>query len=436
MRVTVVGTGYVGLVAGACFADSGNQVFCLDVDPGKIERLKRAEIPIYEPGLDLIVARNLQTKRIRFTTDYAQAIQGAEVIFLAVGTPPLPSGEPDLSFLRSAVHSIGKNLSASAVLVNKSTVPVGTHRLVAEWLKEVTDLQCPVVSNPEFLKEGTAVEDFLKPDRVIIGTTDDEAYRKMAELYSSFVRQGNPILRMDPVSAELAKYASNAFLAARISFMNELAILCERVGGDVEEVRRGMSADVRIGRHFLYAGAGYGGSCFPKDVSALLSTARKMNLPLDVVSAAESANARQKGLLARKVRARFGENLAGLTFAVWGVSFKPNTDDIREAPALTIIDELTRSGARVRAYDPVAMENASRHFQGNDSVEFIGEAYRALEQADALLLVTEWNEFRNPDFGLIRESLKQPVVFDGRNIWNPKQMRDLGFEYSAVGRGR
>jgi UDPglucose 6-dehydrogenase len=432
MRIAIVGTGYVGLVAGAAFADTGNEVICLDVDQKKIDALKRGEIPIYEPGLETLVRRGTAEGRLRFTTSYAEAIGTAEIIFLAVGTPPTASGEPDLRYLKAAAEEIARTMTGYRIVVNKSTVPIGSHKVVAEWMQPYTKHPFDVVSNPEFLKEGSALDDFLKPDRVVIGTESEEVYLRMADLYGPFVRQGNPILWMDPVSAEITKYACNAFLATRISFMNELAVLTEKMGGDIEEVRRGMSSDVRIGRHFLYAGVGYGGSCFPKDVQALMATARKQDVPMGVVTAAEEANARQKRHLAKLVKGHFGANLSGKTFGVWGLAFKPNTDDMREAPSITIIEELVAAGAKVRAFDPVAIQNAQSILGGKAT--FTSGAYAAADGADALLLVTEWNEFRHPDFARIKASLRQPVIFDGRNLYNRTQLRDLGFTYYGIGR--
>lgn len=432
MKVAVIGTGYVGLVAGACFADSGHHVICVDIDEKKTEALKRGEIPIYEPGLETLVERALKQNRISFTTSTKEAVQASEIIFLAVGTPPTPTGEPDLSYLKAAAEEIGRSMNGTKIIVNKSTVPIGSHNTVADWMKPFTKYEFDVVSNPEFLKEGTAVEDFLKPDRVVIGTMKKEAYDKMAELYAPFVRQGNPVIWMDPVSAEITKYACNAFLATRISFMNELSQLCEKVGGDIESIRKGMATDVRIGKHFLYAGPGYGGSCFPKDVQALMATGRREGVALEIVNAAETANARQKKHLVNKVKKHFGENLSGKTFALWGLAFKPNTDDMREAPALTIIEGLLKAGAKVRAFDPVATESARKYLES--SITYCENETDALQGADALLLVTEWNEFKNPDFELVKSLLKQPVIFDGRNIYNPQTLRAKGFTYYGIGR--
>jgi UDPglucose 6-dehydrogenase len=434
MNISVIGTGYVGLVAGACFADNGNQVVCVDNDPAKIEALKKGVIPIFEPGLDTLVKRGVNEGRLSFTTSTADAVRASDIVFLAVGTPPLPSGEPDLSFLRAAAEEIARSMNGPKLVVNKSTVPIGSHRTVAEWMSRHTKHPVEVVSNPEFLKEGTAVDDFLKPDRVVIGTDSPEAFRKMAELYGPFVRQGNPILQMDPTSAEMTKYACNSFLAARISFMNELSQLCERLGGDVELVRRGMTTDERIGKHFLYPGVGYGGSCFPKDVQALLATARKADVRMGIVAAAEEANERQKRALPAKVKAHFGGCLKNCVIAVWGLAFKPNTDDLREAPSLTIIEELLSAGAKVRAFDPVALENAKNHFKGR--IELLASAPEAARGADALVVLTEWNEFKNPSWDKLKLSMRAPVVFDGRNIYNPATLRGQGYTYFGIGRAK
>ena len=433
MKIAVIGTGYVGLVAGACFSDTGNEVFCVDNDASKIEKLKKGVIPIYEPGLETLVHRNFGLGRLKFTTSITEAVQAAEVIFMAVGTPPLPNGEPDLRYLEQASYDIGQAMNGYKLIVNKSTVPIGSHMTVAGWISTKTKHPFDVASNPEFLKEGSALDDFLKPDRVVIGTTKKEVYEKMVELYGPFVRQGNPIIWMDPVSAEITKYACNSFLATRISFMNELAQLCEGVGGDVELVRKGMATDVRIGKHFLYAGAGYGGSCFPKDVQALLAKARREDVPMGIIEAAENANMRQKKHLVKRVAAHFGKDLSKHTFAVWGIAFKPNTDDIREAPALTIIDELLALGAKVRTYDPVAMDNA-KEIVKNPGVTFCKDAYDTVQGASAVLLVTEWNEFRQVDLARVKALLKTPVLFDGRNIYDPEMIKKQGFTYFGIGR--
>lgn len=434
MRVAVIGTGYVGLVAGACFADTGNDVVCVDIDAGKVERLKKGEIPIYEPGLDGLVRRGIEKHHLQFTTSYADAVSKSDIIFLAVQTPPLPSGEPDTQYLKLAAESVGAHMNGYKIIVNKSTVPIGSHLVVRDWIASKTKHPFDVASNPEFLKEGTAVDDFLHPDRVVIGTENEEVFHKMSDLYGPFVRQGNPIVHMDTVSAEITKYACNAFLATRISFMNELSRLCEKVGGDIEDVRKGMSNDVRIGKHFLYAGVGYGGSCFPKDVKALIATGKRYESDFSIVHSAEEANEKQKHHLVHQITAAFGADLNGKTFGVWGLAFKPNTDDMREAPSLTIIHELLSRGAKVKAFDPVATDNA-RGIIGS-KIQYCKNAYEATEGADAILLVTEWNDFKHVDFTRVRLGMKKPVLFDGRNIYNPKKMMEQGFSYYAIGRGK
>lgn len=455
MKIAVIGTGYVGLVAGACFADTGNDVICVDKDARKVEALRAGEIPIYEPGLDTVVRRGAAQKRLQFTTDTAMAVRAAEVIFLAVGTPSQANGEPDMRYVKAAAEEIGQamtqNKTGYRIIVNKSTVPVGSHATVREWVASKTVEPFDVASNPEFLKEGAAVDDFMKPDRVVIGTEKESVYQKMAELYAPFVRQGNPVLWMDPLSAEITKYACNSFLATRISFMNEIAGLCERVGADVEMIRKGMATDPRIGKHFLYAGVGYGGSCFPKDIDAMLTTGRKFEAPLSIVAAARQANDRQKKHLLERVRGHFGGTLSGKSFAFWGLAFKPNTDDVREAPALVMIEALLREGARVRAFDPVATETSRQALAATSvaaqvatQVHFCASPYEALEGADALLVVTEWNEFRQPDFAKMKALLRPtksaasgktaPAVFDGRNVFDPARMKELGFHYYGIGR--
>jgi UDPglucose 6-dehydrogenase len=434
MRIAIIGTGYVGLVAGACFADTGNTVYCVDKDAAKIEGLRRGVIPIFEPGLETLVERGVANDLLYFTTSTSEAVKGCDVIFLAVGTPALPNGDSDMQYLKAASEEVGSALTGHCLIVNKSTVPIGCHQIVADWMHAKTHHPFDVVSNPEFLKEGTAIDDFLKPDRVVIGTRDKDVYAKMAELYAPFVRQGNPVLWMDPISAEITKYACNAFLATRISFMNELSGLCDHVGGDIEEVRKGMTTDVRIGKHFLYAGAGYGGSCFPKDVQALISTARKADVPMSIVAAAEEANLRQKKYLVKLIQNHFKESLQGKVFGMWGLAFKPNTDDMREAPSLTVIAELLKAGAQVKVYDPVATETA-RAVLGA-SVSYCDSSYDALADVDALLILTEWNEFRNPDFTKMKATMKATTIFDGRNLFDPNQMRARGFVYYGIGRGR
>jgi UDPglucose 6-dehydrogenase len=438
MKVAIVGTGYVGLVAGVCFAETGNDVICVDIDPQKVARLQRGEPTIYEPGLKELMTRNQEEKRLHFTTNLAEAVTKSSVIFLAVGTPSSTDGSADLTAVLKVAADIGSAMNGYKVVVNKSTVPVGTAKKVRDIIRTKTKENFDVVSNPEFLKEGSAIDDFLKPDRVVIGTDSDEAWNMMKELYEPFVRQGNPIIRMNNLSAEMTKYAANAMLATKISFINEIALLCDRVGADVESVRAGITSDVRIGRHFLYPGPGYGGSCFPKDVKALLKTGKEAGLSMKVVGAAEEANERQKMVLGEKIVQHFGPALKGKTIAVWGLAFKPNTDDMREAPSLVLIDALLKAGAKVQAYDPIAHETAPQALQqlGTDLTNFrlTDSDYGALEGADALALVTEWNEFRNPDFDKIKSLLKAPVVFDGRNIWKPDSLKKRGFQYFGIGR--
>ncbi|MEJ6006662.1 UDP-glucose/GDP-mannose dehydrogenase family protein [Paucibacter sp. AS339] len=440
MKVTAIGTGYVGLVTGACLAEMGNHVVCLDVNEEKIRVLNAGEIPIHEPGLLEIVRRNVAAGRLQFTTDVDLAVHHGSIMFIGVGTPPDEDGSADLQYVLAAARSIGSRMTDYKVIVDKSTVPVGTadrvREAVAEELaKRGSNLAFAVVSNPEFLKEGAAVEDFLKPDRIIVGSDDEQATLFMRALYSPFTRNHDRMIVMDLRSAEFTKYAANAMLATRISFMNEMALLAEKVGADIELVRRGIGSDPRIGYSFLYAGAGYGGSCFPKDVKALVQAAQGEGIPLRVLTAVEEANERQKMLLVDKVVARFGADLSGRCFALWGLAFKPNTDDMREAPALVIVRELLGRGATVAAYDPVAMLEARRILGDLDGLRFCERAEQVLEGADALLLVTEWKEFKSPDFDLIKTSLKQPVVFDGRNQYEPSLMKALGIEHYGIGRG-
>jgi UDPglucose 6-dehydrogenase len=430
MKIAVVGTGYVGLVAGTCLAESGNEVTCVDVDARKIEALRRGELPIYEPGLEELLHRNLKARRLHFTSEMA-AVGPAQVVFIAVGTPEGENGDADVQHVLSAAEQVGRALRHYTVVVDKSTVPVGTADKVREVIARVTDVEFDVVSNPEFLKEGAALEDFLKPDRVVIGADSERARKLMGQLYAPFVRTENPILYMDTRSAELTKYAANAMLATRISFMNDIACLCEKVGADVEMVRKGMGADRRIGYPFLHPGIGYGGSCFPKDVKALVATAREFGLELDLLRAVERTNARQKKLLVQKAVKHFGE-VADRTFAVWGLSFKPKTDDMREAPSVEIIEGLLGKGARVQVHDPVAGAVAQKYF-GN-RVRYAPSCYAAAEGADALFLVTEWNEFRRPDLKRLKELMKTPVLFDGRNVLDPQQVREEGFTYYGIGR--
>jgi UDPglucose 6-dehydrogenase len=439
MKITVIGTGYVGLVAGACLAEVGNDVACLDVDARKIEMLCAGEIPIHEPGLEPLVTRNAAAGRLRFTTDVAEAVRFGRLQLIAVGTPPDEDGAADLEHVVAAAQGIGRYMDGHRVVVDKSTVPVGTadrvrRAIAAELAARGVSLPFAVVSNPEFLKEGAAVEDFMRPDRIIIGTDDEEAARVMRALYSPFQRNRERLIVMDVRSAELTKYAANAMLATRISFMNELANLAERVGADIELVRRGIGADPRIGYHFLYPGVGYGGSCFPKDVKALVRTGLDAGLSLDVLAAVERANEAQKRVLSRKIVGRFGENLSGRRFAVWGLAFKPGTDDMREAPSRVLIEDLLARGAGVSAYDPAAMAEARRIF--GDAIAFADSPLAALDGADALAVVTEWKEFRSPDFGELRARLRAPVIFDGRNLYEPSDVAREGLEYYPVGRAQ
>jgi UDPglucose 6-dehydrogenase len=432
VKVAVVGTGYVGLVVGSCLAETGNDVVCADLDGDKIEGLRRGEIPIYEPGLQPLVESNLREGRLSFTTDVGAAVESAEVIFIAVGTPPDEDGSADLKHVLDVARTIGDHMVASKVVITKSTVPVGTAARVRAEIASRTAVPFHVCSNPEFLKEGAAVDDFMKPDRVVVGVDSDEAAEVLRELYAPFVRTGNPILFMDIPSAEVTKYAANAMLATRISFMNQIAELCERVGADVSQVRKGIGSDGRIGPAFLFPGPGYGGSCFPKDVQALIRTGEDVGVPLDVLRAVEDVNRRQKGLLAHKLMGVLGSDLAGHTVAVWGLAFKAQTDDMRESPAIDLIETLLAAGARVRAHDPEALRTARRVFA--DRVEYYGNAYDALEDASALVIVTEWFEYRNPNFGRMKAAMKSPLVVDGRNLYRPERMRQLEFSYLSLGR--
>ncbi|MGQ0506334.1 MAG: UDP-glucose dehydrogenase family protein [Myxococcaceae bacterium] len=431
MRLSIIGSGYVGLVAGTCFADSGNDVICVDIDARKIAALQKGEIPIYEPGLEELIEKNARDGRLTFTTDLAAAVSVSQVVFIAVGTPEGETGDADLRYVLEAAKQIGQAMKQYTVVVDKSTVPVGTADKVRETIAQVTTQEFDVVSNPEFLKEGAALDDFLKPDRVVIGASTDRARKLMGELYAPFVRTENPILYMDPRSAELTKYAANAMLATRISFMNDIAALCDRVGADVDFVRKGMGSDARIGYPFLFPGIGYGGSCFPKDVKALVATARDFGIEFDLLRAVERTNERQKKSLVAKAVKHFGD-LSGKTFAVWGLAFKPKTDDMREAPAIEVIEGLIGKGAKVICHDPVAEHVAKRSFK--DRVRYAAAPYEALPGADALFLLTEWNEFRHPDFERMKSLMKSPVVFDGRNIYDPRLMREKGFTYYGIGR--
>jgi len=439
LKITVVGAGYVGLVTGACFAEVGNEVLCLDVDAAKIRTLEAGGIPIYEPGLLEVVKRNRAAGRLRFTTDLEQAVRFGTVQCIAVGTPPGEDGSADLKYVLEAARNIGRRMTEYRVVVDKSTVPVGTADKVrgaisAELAKRGVGIAFAVVSNPEFLKEGAAVEDFMRPDRVVVGADDPHAIQIMRALYAPFQRNHERFLLMDVRSAELTKYAANAMLATRISFMNELANLAERLGADIEEVRKGMGSDPRIGYHFLYAGAGYGGSCFPKDVQALIRTAEEAGGTLPVLEAVEQVNAAQKKVLATKILARFGGTLFGRRIAVWGLAFKPNTDDMREAPSRVLIEELLANGATVSAYDPVAMPAAKSVLSGLAGIEYAASPLEALDGADALAVVTEWQEFRSPDFQAIRARLKTPAIFDGRNLYDPNELKRFGLEYYPIGR--
>ena len=441
MKVSIIGTGYVGLVTGACLADVGNHVLCFDVDERKIGMLRRGEIPIFEPGLKEIVRANMASGRLAFSTDPREGALFARVQMIAVGTPPGEDGSADLSYVLAAARAIAQHMDGPRVIVDKSTVPVGTADRVRAAVAETLSARgarhgFSIVSNPEFLKEGAAVEDFMRPDRIVIGAEDPEAIAAMRELYAPFQRNHERIQMMDIRSAELTKYAANAMLATRISFMNELALLAEKLGADIEHVRIGIGSDPRIGYHFLYPGAGYGGSCFPKDVSALLRTASECGIDLKVVRAVDEANERQKGVLAEKIVHRFGDGLAGRRFALWGLAFKPNTDDMREAPSRVVVDALMRRGAQVCAFDPVAMDEARKIYAGVAHVQFAATAMEAAQGADALVIMTEWKAFRSPDFDELRRALKQPVIFDGRNLYEPAVAAAQGFEYHAIGRGR
>ena len=439
MKVTVVGTGYVGLVTGACLSEMGNHVVCLDVDERKIRILNDGGIPIHEPGLKEIVQRNVAAGRLQFTTDIAAAVAHGTLQFIGVGTPPDEDGSADMRYVEAAATNIGRHMTDYKVIVDKSTVPVGTADRVREAVRAALaarglTMEFAVVSNPEFLKEGAAVEDCMRPDRIVIGADDERAILLMRALYTPFMRNHDRLMLMDVRSAEFTKYAANAMLATRISFMNELALLAEKVGADIEHVRKGIGSDPRIGTHFLYPGTGYGGSCFPKDVKALLHTGRENGVALGVLAAVEAANERQKHVLVDKIVERYGEDLSGRTFAIWGVAFKPNTDDMRDAPSRVIVAELARRGARLQAYDPVAMDEARRVLHDVAGLNFAASQADALAGADALVVVTEWKEFRNPDFDAIKATLKAPVIFDGRNIYEPAFMRTLGIEYSSIGR--
>jgi UDPglucose 6-dehydrogenase len=432
VNISVIGTGYVGLVVGACLAETGNSVCCVDIDARKIDGLKQNILPIYEPALDSLVERNQDESRLTFTTNLREAIEPAEVVFIAVGTPPGEDGSADLKYVLQVAALIGRHMTREQVVVTKSTVPVGSAKKVAAEIAKEAKFPFHICSNPEFLKEGAAVEDFMRPDRVVLGIESEQARRVMTDLYAPFVRTGKPILVMDIASAEMTKYAANGMLATRISFMNELANLCEKLGASVDLVRKGMGTDSRIGQSFLFAGPGYGGSCFPKDVKALVRTAMECGSPLQVLAAVESANERQKKVLAEKVKQALGGKLSGRRIALWGLAFKPGTDDMREAPSLTLIDGLLKEGAAVCAHDPAALDHA-RALLGN-RIDYAETNYEALEGADALVVVTDWNEYRHPDFERVKRTLKQPVIVDGRNLYDVEKMRDLGVQYHSIGR--
>jgi UDPglucose 6-dehydrogenase len=433
MKITIVGTGYVGLVTGTCFAETGNIVTCVDIDKSKVEKLSGGQITIYEPGLEKIFLRNIKEGRLKFTIELEDAVKDTEIIFLALPTPPDANGSADLKYVLKVADHLGKILNDYKVIVNKSTVPVGTAHKVKAAIEKNYQGAFDVVSNPEFLREGVAVDDFMKPDRVVIGTRSERAKKLMSELYAPFVRQGNPVIFMDERSSELTKYAANSFLATKISFMNEIAHLCERLGADVDMVRRGIGSDDRIGKRFLFPGIGYGGSCFPKDVQALIMSADEVNYEFEILKAVEKVNALQKLHLVQKINAFFNNDLQGKNFALWGLAFKPNTDDIRDAPALSIIDTLIKAGAIVTAYDPEAMPNVKAKI--GDKIKFAENQYLALEGASALIIATEWNEFRTPDFDLMEEQLKgNKIVFDGRNLFDIAKMKELGYHYESIGR--
>ena len=432
MNISVIGTGYVGLVVGACLAETGNDVVCADVVIAKIDDLRRNVIPIYEPGLEDLVKRNQQDGRLTFTTDIGEAIATADVLFIAVGTPPDEDGSADLQHVLAVARQVGESMTREMVIVTKSTVPVGTAQKAAAEIARSARFPFHMCSNPEFLKEGAAVDDFMKPDRVVLGVASDFARKVMSEIYAPFVRTGKPIIFMDIASAEMTKYAANGMLATRISFMNEIANLCERVGANVDLVRKGIGSDSRIGPSFLFPGPGYGGSCFPKDVKALVRMAAEMGLDLDVLSAVEQVNQRQKLRLGEKLREALGDDLSGVHIAVWGLAFKPQTDDMRDAPSLTLIQDLIDAGATVCAHDPAAMKEAAHRLR--DTIRYAETNYDALIGADALVVVTDWNEYRHPDFERVKQSLKRPVIVDGRNLYDPEKMRELGIVYHSIGR--
>ncbi len=434
MNIAVVGTGYVGLVSGTCFAETGNQVICVDIDQEKVNMMKQGEIPIYEPGLEVLFQRNIENGRLHFTTDLAEAVHASEMVFLALPTPPGEDGSADLSYVLGVAEDLSGIINKYTVVVNKSTVPVGTAQKVHDALIKNLDAELfDVASNPEFLREGVAVDDFMKPDRIVVGTSSERVVEKMNRLYAPYVRQGNPVLFMDERSAEMTKYAANSYLAARISFMNEIANLSEKLGANVDMVRRGMGSDTRIGKRFLFPGVGFGGSCFPKDVNALVMMAEKSDYDFKILNSVLDVNALQKKRLVQKMEAHFGD-LNGKKIGLWGLAFKPNTDDIREAPALEIIEELLAKGATVQAFDPEAMDNVKNTI--GDKITYCDDAYAAAEGCDALAIVTEWGAFRNPNFDKLKSCLKSPVVFDGRNLYELERMQELGFHYESIGRAK
>lgn len=432
MKIAIVGTGYVGLVTGTCFAETGNKVVCVDIDQAKVEKLSSGQITIYEPGLEKLFLRNIKEERLRFTTSLASVVEDVEMIFLALPTPPGADGAADLRYVLGVAEELGKLIKGYKVIVNKSTVPVGTADKVKEAIANNYKGEFDVVSNPEFLREGVAVEDFMKPDRVVIGTTSERAKKLMSELYAPYVRQGNPIIFMDERSSELTKYAANSFLAMKISFMNEIAQLCEKMGADVDMVRRGIGSDERIGKRFLFSGIGYGGSCFPKDVQALIKSATEYSYDFQILKAVEQVNVKQKVHLVKKIKSFYQGNLQGKHFALWGLAFKPNTDDIREAPALLMIQSLLQAGATITAYDPEAMPNVQQEL--GTKIKYAQSQYQALEGADALLIATEWSEFRTPDFERINQLLPSKVIFDGRNLFEVAKLQQLGYQYISIGR--
>ncbi|MCA1750760.1 MAG: UDP-glucose/GDP-mannose dehydrogenase family protein [Cryomorphaceae bacterium] len=432
MNIAVIGTGYVGLVTGTCFADTGNDVVCVDIDAEKVKRMQNGEVPIYEPYLDTVFERNIRQKRLTFTTELASSVKGADIVFLALPTPPGEDGSADLSYVLGVADQLGGILEKYTVIVDKSTVPVGTSELVHAAIAKDAKVEFDVVSNPEFLREGFAVEDFMKPDRVVIGTSSDRAAKIMEDLYKPFVRQGNPLIVMDEKSAELTKYAANAFLATKITFMNEVANFCEKVGADVDMVRAGIGTDTRIGKRFLFPGIGYGGSCFPKDVQALARSGKESGYEFQILDSVLRVNNIQKLALIEKIKAHYGGDLSGKHFAIWGLAFKPDTDDIREAPALFMIDALLAAGATISVFDPEAMDNV-RGLYG-DLINYSDNMYEALDNAEALLISTEWSVFRNPDFSKVAQKLKSKTIFDGRNLYETGRMRELGFHYESIGR--